>query len=301
MEEHPNLKPTVGFRRSLGDRIFDNFNIFLMLALVLVTVYPFYYVLMASLSEPSQLLRHSGLLLWPQGFSLDAYARVFEDEYLRRGYVNTLFYVTFGTALNLFMTCLGAYALAKSDLVGRTPISLFIIATMFFSGGMIPNYLLVQALGLLNNPLAVILPTAINTWNLLILRTAFMSIPASLEESARMDGANDLIILFRIYIPLSLPTLAVLVLFYAVAHWNAWFGALLYLNNEDLHPLQLVLRQILIASSTESLSAGGNDSEALTVTIKYAAIISSILPILAVYPFLQRYFVKGVLIGGVKE
>jgi putative aldouronate transport system permease protein len=295
-----NYKP-VRFKVSLGDRAFDIFNGALLLGLVFVTLYPFYYVLMASLSEPSQMLRHSGLLLAPQGFSLEAYSRVFENEYLRNSYRNTLFYVVFGTALNMFLTCLGAYALSKHDLVGRTQITLFIVITMFFSGGLIPNFLLVQNLGLLNNPLAVILPTAINTWNLLILRTAFTAIPSSLEESARLDGANDLTILFRIYIPLSLPTIAVLILFYAVGHWNSWFSALLYLNDQNLHPLQLVLRQVLIDGSIEGLSAGGDEAEPIAVTLRYASIIASILPILMVYPFLQRYFVQGVLVGGVKE
>jgi putative aldouronate transport system permease protein len=290
-----------GFKSSLGDRAFDVLNAVILLALVVVTLYPFYYVLMASVSEPSQMLRHSGILLAPQGFSLEAYTRVFENDYLRSSYRNTLLYVTFGTALNIFMTCLGAYALSRHDLAGRTPITLFIVVTMFFSGGLIPNFLLVQSLGLLNNPLAVILPTAINTWNLLILRTAFLSIPSSLEESARLDGANDLTILFRIYVPLSLPTIAVLILFYAVGHWNSYFSALVYLNDQNLHPLQLALRQILIDGSTEGLSAGGDEAEPVAVTIRYASIISGILPILLVYPFLQRYFIKGVLVGGVKE
>ncbi|WP_293913786.1 carbohydrate ABC transporter permease [Deinococcus sp.] len=295
------LRQSQGFRSPLGDRVFDVFNAVLLLALVLITLYPFYYVLMASLSEPSRMLRHSGVLLAPQGFSLEAYVRVFENSYLRESYRNTVLYTVFGTALNIVLTCLGAYGLSKHDLVGRTPITLFIVLTMFFSGGLIPNFLLVQSLGLLNNPLAVILPTAVNTWNLLILRTAFAAIPPSLEESARLEGANDLIILCRIYIPLSLPTLAVLVLFYAVGHWNSWFSALIYLNDPHLHPLQLALRQILIDGSTEGVGAGGDAAEPVAVTLRYAAIVASILPILLVYPFLQRYFVKGVLVGGVKE
>jgi len=220
------------------------------------------------------------------------------------GYRNTLFYMVLGTTLNLFLTCLGAYGLSRKNLLLKTPITMFIIFTLFFSGGLIPSYLLVaRTLGWVDTPWALIVPGAVSTFNLLILRTAFEQVPPALEEAARIDGANDWTILWRVIIPLSLPSLAVILLFYAVNHWNAYFSALIYLRDRTLYPLQLVLREILIANQTGDMTTGtlGGDVEPIGETIKYATIVVATLPILVLYPFLQRYFVKGVMIGGVKE
>jgi putative aldouronate transport system permease protein len=185
----------------------------------------------------------------------------------------------------------------------KNPIMMLIVFTMFFSGGLIPNYLLVSELGMLNTRWALIIPGAISTYNLIIMRTSFQGIPASLEESAKIDGANDFTILFRIILPLSLPIVSVMILFYGVSHWNAWFNALLYLRDRDLYPLQLVLREILITNSTDSMTTGASDIDKALIseTIKYAAIIVATVPVLFLYPFLQKYFVKGVMIGAVKE
>jgi putative aldouronate transport system permease protein len=204
----------------------------------------------------------------------------------------------------MVMTCLGAYALSRKNVLWKTPILMMIIFTLFFSGGLIPTYLLVgKTLNWVDTPWALIIPGAISTWNLLVLKTAFEAVPVALEEAARIDGANDFTILMRVVIPLSLPALAVILLFYAVGHWNSYFQALIYLRNRDLFPLQLVLREILLANSTDSMTTGvsSGDVEPVGETIKYATIVVATLPILALYPFLQRYFVKGVLIGGVKE
>jgi putative aldouronate transport system permease protein len=178
-----------------------------------------------------------------------------------------------------------------------------IVVTMFFQGGLIPTYLLVSNLGLVDTPWAMIIPGAINTWNLIIMRTSFQAVPASLEESAKIDGANEWTIMWRIILPLSIPVMAVMVLFYAVGHWNAWFNAMIYLRDRNLYPLQLILREILITNSTDSMmtNASGVDKMPISETIKYATIMVATIPILVLYPFLQKYFVKGVMIGALKE
>ncbi|WP_201262736.1 carbohydrate ABC transporter permease [Deinococcus aerius] len=294
------LRP--GLRKSTGEKVFDTFNVLLLLALVIVTFYPFYYVVVASLSDPARLAAHEGLLLWPLGFSTDAYRAVWDNPLIRSGYLNTLFYVVVGTALNVLLTCLGAYALTRPGLRVAKPVLLLIIASMFFSGGLIPTFLLVKDLGLLDTRWALILPTAISAWNLLILKTAFEDVPRELEEAARIDGASDLTILRHVYLPLTLPTIAVIALFYAVGHWNSYFSALIYLKDRSLYPLQMVLQEILVANQTSDMMTGqADDRESIAATIKYATIIAATLPILFLYPFLQRYFVKGVMIGGVKE
>jgi putative aldouronate transport system permease protein len=291
-------------RRSGGEQAFNVVNIVLLLGLVVVTAYPLVYVVFASLSEPSQLVANRGALLRPLGFSLDAYRLVLQNPMIAIGYRNTLFYVVAGTALNLVLTCLGAYALSRQNFMLKTPIMILIVFTLFFSGGLIPTFLLIgQTLHMQDSVWALIFPTAINTWNLIILKTAFESVPVSLEEAARIDGANDFTILWRVVLPLSLPALAVVVLFYAVAHWNAYFNALVYIQSRELYPLQLVLREILITSNVESMTTGvsSGDTYQVAQTIKYATIVVATLPILLIYPFLQKYFVKGALIGAVKE
>jgi len=291
-------------RKTFSERIFDAVNVLLLSALVVVTLYPLLYVLFASFSNPSELARHQGILLMPLSFSTAAYEAVFANPNIITGYRNTIFYVVAGTAINMILTCLGAYALSRRNVMWRTPISLMIVFTMFFSGGLIPSYLLVaRTLNWIDTPWAILIPGAISTWNLLVLKTAFEQVPVALEESARMDGANDFVILFRIIIPLSLPALAVITLFYAVWHWNAYFSALIYLRDRSLYPLQLILREILIANQTGDMTTGtlGADVEPIGETIKYATIVVATVPILFLYPFLQRYFVKGVLIGAIKE
>ena len=237
-------------KQSLGETIFDVFNHLFMAALIVVTLYPLLYVLFASISDPATLMRTRGLLWGPVGFSLSAYQRVFENPIILISYRNTLFYVVAGTALNILMTSLGAYGLSRRNLLFKTPITFMIIFTIYFSGGLIPTFLLVgRTLGMMDSPFALIIPPAISTINLIIMRTAFEAIPAELEESARLDGANDFRILFQIILPLALPTVAVMILFYAVQHWNSFFPAMVYLRTRELYPLQLILREILIASS----------------------------------------------------
>jgi putative aldouronate transport system permease protein len=200
------------------------------------------------------------------------------------------------------MTSFGAYALSRQHVMWKNPVMFLIVFTMFFSGGLIPTYLLIQDLGMLNTRWALIIPSAMSAYNLIIMRTSFQSVPVSLEESAKLDGASDFTVLFRVILPLSMPVVAVMILFYGVAHWNSWFSALIYLRKRELYPLQLILREILITSSTESMmtSVGGADKTPIGETIKYATIIVATGPILLLYPFLQKYFVKGVMIGAIK-
>ncbi|MCY9661795.1 carbohydrate ABC transporter permease [Paenibacillus chondroitinus] len=285
-----------------GERTFGYFNMLLMLVLCAVTLYPFLYVAFASLSDATSLLQHRGIMLKPAGFDLGAYKAVFENPMIMKGYQNTLIYVVLGTTINLLMTSIGAYVLSRPNLYFKHIIMFFIVVTMVFHGGLIPSYLLVNSLGMMNTMWAILIPGAINTFNMIIMRTSFQGIPVSLEESARMDGANDWVILFRIVIPLSMPVIAVMILWYAVGHWNSYFNALVYLRNREAYPLQLVLREILISNNTDSMMAGGGDDKyAIGETIKYAAIMVSTLPIICLYPFLQKYFVQGVLIGAIKE
>ncbi|GBG09114.1 hypothetical protein PAT3040_03744 [Paenibacillus agaridevorans] len=294
---------TTSVKKTKGERIFQAILVLFMLFMIVITLYPFIYVLLSSISDSRQLISHTGLLLSPQGLNLDAYVKVFQNPNIIGGYVNTIVIVVGGTLLNLFMTSLGAYVLSRKGVPWTRTVMLLIVFTMFFSGGLIPMYLLVNNwLDLGNSLLALIIPGLISTWNLIILRTSFEAIPDGLIESARMDGAQDFTILFRIVLPLSLPVMAVMVLFYGVSHWNSWFSAMIYLRDRELFPLQLILREILIQNSTAYMSgdASASDVEAVGESIKYATIIVATLPILAVYPFLQKYFVKGVMIGSIK-
>ena len=289
--------------RSAGDRLLSVVNYVLLCALTVIFLYPMLHVVMASFSDPSRLLAHKGLLLTPAGFSLEGYKIVLRNPNILTGYKNTLFYVVAGTSVNMLLTSLGAYVLSRRNLRMRGVMTVLIVFTMYFSGGLIPDFLLVKSLRLYNSRLALILPGAIATWNLMVMRTAFQQIPDSMEESAKIDGANDFTILFRIILPVAKATVAVMILFYAVGHWNAWFNAMVYLQKREMYPLQLLLREILLANS-----ASGNVLEAaseegiflLDELIKYCTIVISTLPILCIYPALQKYFAKGVMLGSVK-
>jgi putative aldouronate transport system permease protein len=290
-------------KKSFGEMAFNVFNVAFMALMIVVTLYPFVYVFMSSVSDSTRLLSHTGLLLKPLGFNTEAYTMVFRNPNIISGFRNTLLIVSIGTTLNLIVTCLGAYVLSRKGVPWARPVMLLIVFTMFFSGGLIPTYLLVNNwLGLGNSLAAILIPGLISTWNLIILRTSFQSIPESLIESARIDGAQDFTILFRIVIPLSMPVIAVMILFYSVGHWNSWFSAMIYLRDRSLFPLQLILREILIQNSTQFMAsdASSGDLEAIGESIKFATIIIATVPILVVYPFLQKYFVKGVMIGSVK-
>ncbi|GAK40180.1 carbohydrate ABC transporter permease [Paenibacillus urinalis] len=284
------------------DRIFDLINYTFLLLLVTATLYPLLYVLFASFSDAAKLLQNDGILWRPLGFNLDAYRSVLANPGIGLGFRNTLFIVVVGVTVNLLMTSLGAYVLSRKNVMWNKVFMFLIVFTMFFSGGLIPLYLVVKGVGLLDSLWSTIIPFSISTFNLIIMRTAFMGIPDSLEESAKIDGANHFTILFRIIIPLSMPVIAVMILYYAVDKWNGWFYASVFIKSRELFPLQLVLREILIANSTDSMSTGASAGDRFQIgeTIKYATIIVATVPILCVYPFVQRFFVKGVMVGSLK-
>lgn len=292
-------------RESLPSRIFDVFNVIFMLMMMIITLYPMLYVVFASVSDPYAVAKHSGMIYYPlQPLTLEAYVLVFKNPMIPIGYMNTIKYLLIGTTLNMFMTILGAYCFSRNGPMLMRPLTFVVIFTMYISGGLIPLYLLVRQLGIYNTTWAVILPTAVSTYNLIVMRTSFAAVPVSLEESARLDGANDLFILWRVVVPLSKPVIAVMILFYGVGHWNSWFPASIYFQDRTLYPLQLVLREILISSSTENMttSMGGAavDQSTYGEAIKYSTIMIATVPILCVYPFLQRFFVQGMMIGAVK-
>ncbi len=288
--------------KTLSERVFNVSNYVLLTFLCIITIYPFYYVLAASISEASLFAEHRGLLLWAKGFSLEAYRLLFDNPLIATSYMNTLFYVVVGTTLNLVFTSLGAFALSRKNVMLRDPIMMIITFTMFFSGGLIPSFLVVNDLGMYDTRWSLIVPVLVSVFNLIVMRTAFLGIPDSLEESAKIDGANDWTVFIRIIIPLSTPVIAVMILFYGVSHWNSYFTALIYLRDRELYPVQLILREILILEDVNNMttSVGIADKEFISNTIKYAAIIVVSTPVLMIYPFLQKFFVKGVMVGAIK-
>ena len=278
------------------------FDYLILVMIGFICLAPMWHTLCASFSSPQALAASKGMLLLPKGeFTLKGYKIVFSNMSIWKSYLNTLLYVVGGTVLGIIMTALGAYTLSRKYFLPAGTLMLFISFTMLFNGGLIPNYILIQKLGLLNNRLALILPTAISVFNLVILRTSFQGIPDSLEESAKLDGANDMQIFVRIVLPLSKASLAVIILFLAVMHWNSWFSASLYLTSRSKYPLQIILREILVDGNTNITSAGADASISIYKTlIKYCTVIVATLPILAIYPFIQKYFTKGVMIGAIK-
>ena len=290
-------------KKSKGERAFQVFNYAFLMLIMLVCLYPVWYVAVASFSNSNVLTQHSGLLFRPIGFSMDAYKKVFQNPMIGKGYLNTLFILIIGVFLDLVMTSLGAYFLSRKRVMFKKPIMLFIVFTMFFSGGMIPFYINLKELHLTNTLWGLIIPFMITPSNLIILRTSFESIPESLIEAAQIDGAGHIRILTTIVLPLSKAMLAVMVLYYGVSIWNSWFWASAILRNREMYPLQIILREILLSNDTNSMTAGASatDTEAIGMTIKYATIMVATVPILCVYPFLQKYFTKGTMVGAVKE
>ncbi|WP_228745028.1 carbohydrate ABC transporter permease [Paenibacillus sp. S150] len=289
-------------KTSLSEKISLSIIYFVLFVLIILTLYPLIYVIFASFSNPNEIIANRGLLWKPLGFNLEAYKLVFSNPDIYTGYRNTLFIVIVGVSVNLVLTALGAYVLSRKNVMWNRFFMIMITFTMFFNGGLVPLYLVVKGVGLTNTLWSTILPFAVSTFNLIVMRTSFMSVPDSLEESAKIDGANHFTILFKIIIPLSLPVIAVMGLYYAVEKWNGWFYASIFIQDHNLYPLQIFLREILILSSTDTMSAGAAVGEQFQIgaTIKYATIVVATLPILCVYPFIQRFFVKGVMIGALK-
>jgi putative aldouronate transport system permease protein len=286
-------------KKSLPEKIFDGFNYTFLAIIMLITLYPCLYVLFGSLSEPVEMYTGSKILLWPRGFNIESYKAVLSNKMILIGYQNTIIYVVLGTVLSIFLTISTAYVLSRKSLPFKNSILFFIVFTMYFQGGMIPKFMVIKNLNMLDTYFAMIIPLAVSTYNFIITLSYFRSLPESLEEAARIDGANHYTVLFKIMIPLAKPIIAVIALYYMVAKWNDFMSALLYLNNRTLYPLQLVLREILIQHDSSMVSSS-DDVLLYTENVRYATIIVSTLPILCVYPFLQKYFVRGVMIGAIK-
>ncbi|NIK70463.1 carbohydrate ABC transporter permease [Paenibacillus sp. BK720] len=286
-----------------NERLFDAVVYIIAAIIMVIVLYPLLFIVSASFSDPAKVLNGDVWLL-PQGLNVEAYANILQNDKIWTGYGNSIMYTVIGTVINLIMTILAAYPLSRPDLPLRNGIMVLITMTMFFSGGLIPTYLLVKDLGMVDTIWALIVPGAIATYNLIVMRTYFQnSIPWELQEAAHMDGCSNWRLLVSIILPLSKPILAVMVLFYAVGHWNSFFNALIYIRDEGKYPLQLVLREILLISQsaqTDGGSVGLEKQILLSESIKFAVIIVSSLPVLIMYPFVQRHFVKGVMIGSIK-
>ncbi|RAV11256.1 carbohydrate ABC transporter permease [Paenibacillus contaminans] len=289
--------------RTRADLLFDICNYGLISILVILVLYPLYFVVTASITDPN--LIYSGkLLFFPEQVTWEGYKRLFAEPSIWLGFRNSLWYTVTGTAINIVLTITAGYTLSRSDLVGRNFFMFLLVFTMFFGGGLIPTYLLVKDLGMLNTTWAMILPNAVSVFNVIIVRTFFQSnVPGELLESAQMDGCSNWKFFYKIAVPLALPIVAVMVLFYAVGHWNSYFQALIYLKSNSLQPLQTILRNILImneGSDLQDMLDGSQEQQKKMELMKYGIIIVSSLPMLILYPFLQRFFVKGALVGSLK-
>jgi len=296
----------MAIKRSIGDRVFDFCNVCFFVLMCLIMIFPFWNVFTTSIVDVGEFYRRP-FILWPEEPTLNAYRLIFSSDRTLRGFAISVFITVVGTLYGLMVNAAAAYAMSKKYVPGRKFILLFITFTMFFSGGLVPYYLLIRDLKLMNTIWVLIVPGGISVWNFTVMKSFFNEIPESLEESAKLDGANDITILFRIVLPLSLPLLATFALFGAVGIWNSWFDAMIFIQNRKLHPLTLVLRELIFSSTLPPEMAAQFESAKGTTTsqifdeaIKTATVVVATVPILCIYPWLQKYFVKGVMIGSIK-
>ncbi len=285
--------------KSLGDRIFDLFNYAFVTLFALACLFPFFYVASFSVTPYSEYLKNP-LKLIPSTLDFGAYRQILKMPMMWSGYRVTIIITVLGVLLNIFLMVISAYPLSKKDLKGRNVILLFITFTMFFNGGLIPNFYLVKTLGIYNTIWSMILPGALGAYNLILMKNFMAAIPESLEESAIIDGANEITVLFRIIVPLSMPATATFIIFHAVSQWNTFFSAIIYTSKRSLWPLMLILRDLVVEDGGVAKDAMDDNNSVTVFTIKMAIIIFATLPILVIYPFLQKYFMKGLLVGSVK-
>ncbi|BFH64759.1 carbohydrate ABC transporter permease [Paenibacillus azoreducens] len=298
-----------GVKETKRDKVFLICNYIYVFLAFLIVFYPLVYMISASISDPKY-VASGEMWLWPKGITFDGYKRVFENSSIWIGYGNTILYTVVGTTINLLVTLPAAYALSRKDFVGRNFFMGMFMVTMFFGGGLVPTYLLVKQLGMINTMWAIVIPSAASIWNIIVSRTFFQSsIPKELQEAAQIDGCTNMRLFIKIILPLSMPIIAVMALFYGVGNWNSYFSALIYLNDSAKYPLQLVLRQILVLQEMAAQGGGAIDASTaaamnskaeIAALVKYAVIIVATIPVIVIYPFLQRYFVQGVMIGSVK-
>ena len=286
--------------RSISAKVFEAVVHIVMIRVVLLTLLPVIHVISISFSSAAAISR-GDVGLWPVEFSVSAYTAIFKSGNVPRSFLNSVYYTALGTAINMLLTTMMAYPLSRTYLTFRKFYNVLVLITMFFSGGLIPTFLTVKNLGLYNTVWAIALPGAISTWNLIIMRTFFMGLPAELEESAQLDGANDFTIFARIILPLSKASIATIALFYGVGHWNNWFSGMIYFKNSKSYPLQTILRSIVINSEvSDEITVDEVINSISAEGIKYSTLVVSMVPMMAVYPFIQKYFVKGVMIGSLK-
>ena len=286
--------------RSVSAKVFEAVVHIVMICVVLLTLLPVIHVISISFSSAAAISR-GDVGLWPVEFSVSAYTAIFKSGNVPRSFLNSVYYTALGTAINMLLTTMMAYPLSRTYLTLRKFYNVLVLITMFFSGGLIPTFLTVKNLGLYNTVWAIALPGAISTWNLIIMRTFFMGLPAELEESAQLDGANDFTIFARIILPLSKASIATIALFYGVGHWNNWFSGMIYFKNSKSYPLQTILRSIVINSEvSDEITVDEVINSISAEGIKYSTLVVSMVPMMAVYPFIQKYFVKGVMIGSLK-
>lgn len=288
-------------RMSANDRVFSVINTAIILLLLVIFLYPLVYVISTSFSEGALLVRNGSVNLLPRGFSWEAYQKIFHYKGIGKYFLNTIFYSVGSTVCILFISVITAWPLAHRDLPFRKLIMTLFTITMFFGGGLIPYYVLIQKIGLMDTPWVAIIPYALNVWNVIVFRTFFQSQPKDLEDSAKIDGANDFVILFRIIVPISMPIIATFTIFSMVASWNDYFTPLVFMRNIDLHPLQLLLRKLLVQADLTEFYVGDAGSIQLDARpLRCAAIAVSSLPILCIYPLFQKHFAKGVIVGSLK-
>lgn len=305
MNQLKKVKAKGRIRGSYSDIIFDKVNLVVMIILLLIFIWPLWFVLIASISDPSEVWKGS-VILFPKGFNLNAYKEILKYDDIWIGYRNTILYTVLGTIINIVLTICAAYPLSRKDFVPRNFFMVMFMITMYFSGGLIPTYMVVNKLNITNTIWAMMIPGAVSIFNVIITRTYFInSIPSSLQEAAELDGANSYQFLTKVVLPLSKPILAVIALYYGVGHWNDFFSALIYINNKDLFPLQTFMRDLLVQNNIDLDMTGLNAVQAaqkaqLAQTMKYGVIIVASVPVLCIYPFVQKYFVKGIMIGAIK-
>lgn len=292
-------------KESKGRILFEIINSTLLILIAFVCIAPMIHVLNMSISDPGYVSTKTGIMMIPEGqISLNGFKLIFRNPNILRGYANTLFYVVAGTLISGFITLLAGYVLSRRRIRYRNQLMFIVTFTMLFNGGLIPFYLVVRNMHMIDTPWAVLIPTALSVYNVIIMRTAFISIPDSLEESARLDGAGELVVLFQILLPVVKATFAVIILFYAVGKWNEWFFAAIFFSKRELFPLQLLLREILLQNSTTTITQStvimADNLDIYKPLIKYATILVATIPILCVYPFAQKYFATGVMIGSIK-
>ena len=290
-------------RKNKSEITFQIANLSILIVLCLLIILPLLHILFASVSDPNWVRSYKGLIIFPRGFTLKGYEIIFENNEIFRSIFNSIFYMVFGTAINMVLSTIGAYVLSRKGVMLNKFFMIMITITMFFGGGVVPLYILLNSMNLIDKIWAILLPAAISPWNMIILRTAFQGVPEEICEAARIDGASELRMMVQISIPLIKATMAIILLYYAVGHWNSWFSAMAFIRDRSKYPLQLILRELLFVNDTSQLIPGGmTNSETLNygTLVKYTTAVVSMLPMMILFPFVQKYFTQGVLVGAIK-